>query len=255
MRLPLTVKIAVTLVSIILVALALTLTLNYLKFERTLRNVTESRLGFIAADLDTRIEAVLDLGLELSSMNNVEGIIAIAMADEADLVGIDVFDGDGVILYSTQQDRVGTGIDDRWRAAYRRAGDERWEADDPANMITGTTLTSNFGAEVGGIALRYPRVLFDARLDGMLRLLVRAATILIVLMAVIGAALTAVILTGTTGSVRRVRDALDRFIDDPATARAFEAGPSELETEYASTEATLRSWLRPEREPSAPIRP
>jgi hypothetical protein len=243
MRLPLSLKIAATLMMIILIALALTLVLNLFKFEEALRNVTESRLSFIANDLETRIQTGLDLGLELSEMDNVQNIIASAALDEADIVGIDVFDDAGTILFSSDRTRVGDDLEGDWRAAYEAAAGADWEIDDHDAIVVGTTLTNNFDAVVGGLVLRYASDVLHARLDGMFALLLRSKIVLVLLMTSIGLALATVILAGTTGSVSRVRDALERFLREPETAAEFRPRPNELEMDYARTEAELRARL------------
>jgi hypothetical protein len=59
------IKIFLTIIGSVALALAVTVLLNYARFERTLLTVAESRFAVVVQDLRLSIETGLDLGLEL----------------------------------------------------------------------------------------------------------------------------------------------------------------------------------------------
>lgn len=237
MRLPLAIKIAGIVSLIIVLALGLTIMLNFFKFEQTLRNVTESRLGFTAVDLEKRIQTGLDLGLDLAVMTNVQVIIDAEAADDPDIVAIDVFDDRGQILFTTGE---GGSVPASWRVAFAAGETGVWRVSDPDRIIVGSRLTNNFGFEVGGVALSYSRAVFDARLDAMIEIMTRSGIIILAGTAIVGLIVAALIVSATTRSVRRVRQAVTRFLEEPDGVPAYEGGRSALERDYAQAEARLR---------------
>ena len=102
MWVPIWVKAAAVVTLIVGLTLALIGMLNFFRFEQTLRATTEARLGFVAKDLKANVQTGLDLGLDLPSMSNVQNIIEREAATDPGILGIDVFDDQAEVLFSTQ---------------------------------------------------------------------------------------------------------------------------------------------------------
>jgi hypothetical protein len=243
MWVPIWVKAAAVVTLIVGLALALIGMLNFFRFEQTLRATTEARLAFIAKDLKANIQTGLDLGLDLSSMSNVQNIIAREAATDPRILGIDVFGDHAQVLFSTEEGAVESQIPEAWRAAIGSGGNAVWQASDHKQMVVGTRLTSNFGADVGGVALRYSRASFEEQLQRMLNLLVRLGIATWIVTALLSVVVSWLVFGSTARRLARVRSAVESALAHPE-GPAFQPGRHPLEQEYALADQSLRDRLR-----------
>lgn len=243
MWVPIWVKAAAVVTLIVALALALIGMLNFFRFEQTLRATTEARLGFVANDLKTNIQTGLDLGLDLSSMTNVQNIIDREAATDPGILGIDVFDDHARILFSTEEGAVEQEIPRAWRVAVGSEDDAVWQASDDEQMVVGTRLTSNFGADVGGVALRYSRASFEEQLQRMFDLLVRLGISTLIVTALLALAVSWLVLGTTARRLARVRSAVESALSDPE-GPPFRPSRHPIEQEYALADQGLRERLR-----------
>lgn len=243
MWVPIWVKAAAVVTLIVALTLALIGMLNFFRFEQTLRATTEARLGFIAKDLKANIQTGLDLGLDLSSMSNVQSIIDREAVTDARILGIDVFDDQAQVLFSTEQSATGAQIPGAWRAAIGSDDDAVWQASDHAQMVVGTRLTSNFGADVGGVALRYSRASFEEQLQRMLDLLVRLGISTLIITALLSLVVSWLVFGSTARRLARVRLAVESALTHPE-GPSFRPTRHPIEQEYALADKGLRDRLR-----------
>jgi hypothetical protein len=243
MWVPIWVKAAAVLTLIVGLTLALIGMLNFFRFEQTLRATTEARLGFVAKDLKANIQTGLDLGLDLTSMSNVPNIIEREAASDPGILGIDVFDDHGQVLYSTQESAVAAEIPRIWRTAAGSDDDAVWQASDREQMVVGTRLTSNFGADVGGVALRYSRASFEEQLQRMLDLLVRLGSLILIVTAVLSLVVSWLVFGSTARRLARVRSAVEEALTHP-DGPSFRPSRHPIEQEYALADQGLRERLR-----------
>jgi hypothetical protein len=242
MWVPIWVKAAAVVTLIVGLTLALIGMLNFFRFEQTLRATTEARLGFVANDLKTNIQTGLDLGLDLSSMSNVQNIIDREAATDPGILGIDVFDDHAEVLFSTQESPLARQIPAAWRAAIG-SDDAVWQASDHEQMVVGTRLTSNFGSDVGGVALRYSRASFEEQLQRMLNLLVRLGISTLIITALMSLVVSWLVLGATARRLARVRSAVENALTHPE-GPPFRPTRDPIEQEYALADQGLRDRLR-----------
>jgi hypothetical protein len=242
MWVPIWVKAAAVVTLIVGLALALIGMLNFFRFEQTLRSTTEARLGFVAKDLKTNIQTGLDLGLDLSSMSNVQDIIDREAATDPGILGIDVFDDHAQVLFSTQESAVESQIPKAWRGALD-SDNVVWQASDHEQMVVGTRLTSNFGSDVGGVALRYSRASFEAQLQRMLDLLIRLGIATLIITALLSLVVSWLVLGATARRLARVRLAVENALAHPE-GPSFRPSQHPIEQEYALADQGLRDRLR-----------
>jgi hypothetical protein len=243
MWVPIWVKAAAVVTLIVGLALALIGMLNFFRFEQTLRATTEARLGFIAKDLKTNIQTGLDLGLDLASMSNVQDIIEREAATDPRILGIDVFDDHAQVLFSTQESAAEAQIPEAWRAAIGMEDDAVWQASDREQMVVGSRLTSNFGADVGGVALRYSRASVEEQLQRMLDLLIRLGISTWIITALLSLVVSWLVFGSTARRLARVRSAVENALAHPE-GPAFRPGRHPIEQEYALADRGLRDRLR-----------
>ena len=243
MWVPIWVKAAAVVTLIVGLTLALIGMLNFFRFEQTLRATTEARLGFVAKDLRANIQTGLDLGLDLSSMSNVQNIIEREAATDPGILGIDVFDDQAEILFSTQESALEQQIPAAWRAAIGSDDDAVWQASGREQMVVGTRLTSNFGSDVGGVALRYSRASFEEQLQRMLDLLIRLGIYTLLITALLSLVVSWLVLGATARRLARVRSAVEDALTHPE-GPSFRPSRHPIEQEYALAERDLRDRLR-----------
>ena len=243
MWVPIWVKAAAVVTLIVGLTLALIGMLNFFRFEQTLRATTEARLGFVAKDLKANIQTGLDLGLDLSSMSNVQNIIEREAATDPGILGIDVFDDQAEVLFSTQESALEQQIPAAWRAAIGSDDDTVWQASGREQMVVGTRLTSNFGSDVGGVALRYSRASFEEQLQRMLDLLIRLGIYTLLITALLSLVVSWLVLGATARRLARVRSAVEDALAHPDRP-SFRPTRDPIEQEYALADQGLRERLR-----------
>ena len=220
-------RIALVVILIIGLGVGLTVLLNYFKLAQTLAAVSETRLGFLAHDLRSRIESGLDLGLDLGAMDNVQSIIEGAAAGDAKILAITVFDADGTVLYGAGSQAVEPGagqVPAPWREAAERHAD--WRVDSPGVLVVGSRLTNDFGAAAGGVALVYSRAALDLLLKGVLAVLVPVGAVLVLAAVLLAWLAAAALFRGTERRLRDMRQAVEGLLvstEQPGTEAAATA--------------------------------
>lgn len=134
-------------------AVLLSVLLAGLKFERTLRDVTASRLSVVADEVRRRVEYGLTLGLDLSELVDVQKLVERA-AEPEEILGAEVVDDRGIVLFASDQAAVGKPSPTRWdEAGGPVAGGIRQKVDGDA-LILGTGVRNSFGQMVGEVTIR-----------------------------------------------------------------------------------------------------
>jgi hypothetical protein len=158
-------------------------------------------------------------------------------------LGIEVFDDHAQVLFSTEESAADGQIPSAWRAAISSDDDGSWQASDDEQMVVGARLTSNFGSDVGGVALRYSRASLEEQVDRMLDLLIRLGVSIWIVTALLSLVVCWVVLGATARRMARLRSALDSALAQPE-GPAFRPGRHPIEQEYALADQGLRERLR-----------
>ncbi|MGX1308546.1 hypothetical protein AB7M35_003304 [Amorphus suaedae] len=143
---------------ILLTASALALILLVTSMTRVLErgeaDLVDAQIGFVLADLDQTIERNLSLGLPLSELQPIERILEQTVANNSDLLAIEVLSPTGIALYSTDRGAVGEPIPPAWEQAIedRQAG-RPWRVDHLGTVVIGTSIENDFGQTAGWITL------------------------------------------------------------------------------------------------------
>ena len=115
-------------------------------FDRELRTVRASHLGFAVDEVAHAITVRTDLGLQLEAIPEIAALLDRTQAGNADIDRLMVFDADARVVFSTDQTDLGTTI---------AAGgniERRIEADERAITVVSPVI-NNFGKTVGGVLL------------------------------------------------------------------------------------------------------
>lgn len=170
---PFAARLAAVIVSVVLAASALTVSLDYLKFRRVLRTQEDLVYLFIARDLASTIEDSLNIGLPLAALQTTEQLIQRRRAVEQGTSGISVFDSTGSVLFDTDRFRVGGKLAREWLPDDGRRLE--WRADLTDAYLVGARLTNSFGQPAGGVVVRYDPIALEARMNAILLDMLRSA--------------------------------------------------------------------------------
>lgn len=130
--------------------------LNYFKYRSTSNRLVTERLVVTGRSVENSIQSSLALGLQFSDIGTLPGILDREQATDSLIQGIDIFDTDGKLLYSTDRLREARPVPTTWLAAARKAGDNgNWLVDDDAEAAAGISVQNNFGLTIGHLALRF----------------------------------------------------------------------------------------------------
>jgi hypothetical protein len=91
------------------------------------------------------------------------------------ILGIDVFDDTGQIIYSTDAARVGQRVQRSWTESAARSKSTEWSGEGAEDYVAGISLKNNFDLTVGYLAMRYSRDYVDRAASAAARQITLAA--------------------------------------------------------------------------------
>lgn len=144
----------VILLTTAVLALLLLVTSMARVLERGEVSLGNAQIGFVLADLDRTIERNLSLGLPLSELQPIERILEQTVANNGELLAIEVLSPAGTALYSTDRGAVGEPIPPAWEQAIEeRLPGRPWRVDHLGTVVIGTSIDNDFGKTAGWITL------------------------------------------------------------------------------------------------------
>lgn len=150
-------RLALTGFLIVLASLALSATLNLLKFEKVVQQKEQARFEFLASDLAAAIQDGMRIGLPLSALRSIQPLIDRRRTIDRLIDWIVVFDDQGRRLYSTDRSAAADApVPDAWREAARQQPQSPALPTIRLEMpVIVVPLTNLFDQQVGGLALGY----------------------------------------------------------------------------------------------------
>ena len=192
--------------------------LNYFKYRTTINRLVHERILATGRSIENSIQSSLLLGLQFGDIGTLPSTLERERATDDVITGIDVFDADGRILYSTDQTRVTQRASPDWLSAVKKAGNEDWFVEGDEESAVGQAIDNNFGLVIGNVALRYSneRVQQSAREAG------RQLAISSFIVFAIAAALSSLALLAVMGRLSRDVAAVEAALRavDPVRASA-----------------------------------
>ncbi len=148
--------------------------LNYGSVRSSYMSLVDARMTRHGEGIASDIETALSLGLPLAGQQTLRGLLAREKASDALIATIDVLDGAGVVLFSSDPSRIGPDAD------------QRQAADD--GLVRKVPITNDFGAEVGTVALYADAPTMSRALGEVARSITEVAVLaLVAALAVVGA--------------------------------------------------------------------
>jgi hypothetical protein len=129
--------------------------LNYFKYRAAANHILTDRLVVTGRLVENSIQSSLALGLQFAEIGTLPGMLDRERATDDLILGIDIFDTDGRMLYSTDRQRATRPVPAAWVEAAAAAGDGDWRAEEGHEGAAGISLKNNFDLKIGYLALRY----------------------------------------------------------------------------------------------------
>lgn len=142
--------------------------LNYFKYENTLKKLQRSTFHLVAADVHESLQRSLALGGSLAETPTLQDLIERQRGASPLILSIDILDATGMIIFSTEAQRVLTLAPAPWTKAGAASATGAWSVSDDRAFVIGRIVKNNFDIAVGGVALRYERAALDNKLAHMM---------------------------------------------------------------------------------------
>jgi hypothetical protein len=129
--------------------------LNFFKYRSTAAHLVHERLLVTGQVIENSIQSSLALGLQFSDIGTLPGTMERERATDDLIQGIDVFDTNGQMLYSTDNLRTTRPVPSAWLGAIKKVGDANWSVSEGDESAAGISVQNHFGLTIGHLALRY----------------------------------------------------------------------------------------------------
>jgi hypothetical protein len=129
--------------------------LNYFKYRAAADRILTDRLVVTGRLVENSIQSSLALGLQFAEIGTLPGMLDRERATDDLILGIDIFDIDGKMLYSTDRLRAARPVPAAWIVAAKAAGSGDWRAEEGREAAAGIGIKNNFDLTIGYLALRY----------------------------------------------------------------------------------------------------
>lgn len=181
---------AVVIALTVAMALAFALLLAFLKFDQKLLDVSVARLALVVQEVRQQSETGLALGLELEELEDLGTSLRRAAAAR-DVVHIDIVDGHGTVLHSTDDDRPGLDASHTpgFPADAMRSGAQALQVHQQGNeLLLYGPLVDGFGHVVGVVVVHSSMESLRASLNQVARelLLVAIPVLAVALLVTLG---------------------------------------------------------------------
>lgn len=230
-------RVAASICFILASAVSLTGLLNHYEYRNYLRDLLRDRRALVLQDIGHNIEESLSLGLALNALPRVGDDMQARIAQDPQILSIEMFDEDGTVLYATDESLRGDLVSEDWTVAWKD-GPPVWSRPAPDAHVVGLRVENSLGQPVGSLALRFSRTEFDENVRDMaLRIAVLCAAI-VVGFVLVGAGLSVFV----TRPLRQRLQSLQAPID-PAVKADAATEPDPLAVRFAETTSAAQRSL------------
>ena len=131
--------------------------LNYFKYKSTISGIVKSRVLLVGRGIENTVQASLQVGMQFTEIGTLPEMLRREQLSDPLLRGIDVFDAQGHVIYSSDRARVGQKVPEAWIREAERSKNTEWSAEAVEDYIAGISLRNALNLTVGFLALRYSR--------------------------------------------------------------------------------------------------
>lgn len=198
-------KVSVALVAILLFSMVSTALFGYYKYEDVMSSLVRSRYSFVIFTIKKKVEDSLNLGFALRQLRQVQETIELEKIRDEQVLGIEVYDSRGEVLFNTDRGGIGTSVPEKWLEPLAGQAGHAFSLMDEDSSVVGLPLVNNLGKVEGAVVLRYPTAYLERELG---QLLGRLAIELVAVMAAF-AVIAVLAATIVLGAVRRKLGAME----------------------------------------------
>ena len=229
------IKIAVAIVAVMTFALGVLSVMGLEKFKGTLKEVTESRIGVIAFDVQDNIEQGLALGINLPALENVQESIRRAQARDAKITSIYVIGRQGETLYRVPE--AGTPLSDDAVEKFRKGSEQGKLASlrDGNSLNVFLPLQNSFSQTQGILLIKYDASSLDDRYLAFRAIFFRQVVIFLLYGAAVATLAIWILL--------KRYDAMDALL-----AKSFESGATSVSVDSTALQGPLDGFRAKEAE-------
>jgi hypothetical protein len=217
--------------------------LNYFKYKSTISNIVKSRVLVVGRGIENSVQASLQLGMQFSELAQLPQLMQREKSTDRLVRGIDVFDTNGQVLYSTDRARVGQKVPTPWMSAAQRSKTTEWGTDETDEFVAGISLKNAFDLTVGFLALRYARDEVETAAAKAGREIALAALISFLGIAIVAPLALIVVIRRFERDLRTLEAAAshleDRAQPPPATGSAFDSAIGHLRASLRDANKSL----------------
>ncbi|MGE5537576.1 MAG: hypothetical protein ACM30I_03090 [Gemmatimonas sp.] len=178
-------KVSFALAAILLSTMVLTALFGYFKFTDVLSAQVGSRYGFVVFTIKKRVEDSLNLGLALRQLRQAQETIEREKVGDSTIIGIEIFDARGEILFDTDRGAIGTYVPEEWLDGLAGAATQTFSRVDDDMQVVGLPLVNTLGKVEGAVALRYPAAYIEQQTGHLLGTLAVEWAVVVAVFAVI----------------------------------------------------------------------
>ena len=226
-------KVSVALVVILLFTGLLTALFGYFKFADVMTSLVSSRYSFVVFTIKKNVEDRLNLGFALRQLRQVQDSIEVEKTRDRQVLGIEIFDSRGEVLFNTDRGGVGTTVPVKWLASLEGPPNQPFTLMDEDASLVGLPLVNSLGKVEGAVVLRYPAAFLESGMGDLLGKLALEFMAVIGLFAVIAVVASYVILGGVRRRLQNMETTLAKVLAEGGTAEPDPKDEGGFESRFA----------------------
>lgn len=208
-----------TLISVVLLAaVMLIVLLNFRSFEATQSTLLEGRIHFILFEIKESLEDALSIGIPLEGGDSTGKVLAQLQRLDDQIVSVEVFNREGVVLFSTDQTFINEVVSERWLESRIAAEGEVWSRKEHDTLVTGVEILDPQGNVNGSVVVQYLISKVEQTISRVGWILFQTGLFLLIgmaFLAFVGSRLFMAPLCGRLGTINAVGKKLLEYVDSP----------------------------------------
>lgn len=247
-------KVSAALVAILLFSMTATALFGYYKYEDVMSSLVRSRYSFVVFTIKKKVEDSLNLGFALRQLRQVQETLELEKLRDEQVMGIEVYDARGEILFNTDRGGVGASVPEKWLEPLSGPATHAFSLSDEDASIVGLPLVNNLGKVEGAVILRYPTAYLERELGQLLAGLAVEVMAVMAAFAVIASVAATILLGAVRRKLGGMEHTLGRVLAEGGAAVPNASGPdADFETRFAEFVAKTREAADHIRESTAEV--
>jgi hypothetical protein len=240
-----TIRIRFILVALIVgfFAIGMSAFLNFFKYKSTYGTIVRERVLVVGRGIENAVQASLNVGLQFSELGTLQQLMVREMRADKLIVGMDIFDPAGQVIYSTDPERVKREVSNGWMLAAQRSKTTEWNVEEGGDVVAGISLKNNFDLTVGFLAMRYSKSYLDVAAQGVGREIFIAALAAFAVLFVVTPLALVFVIRRFERDLKVLETAVSHLEDGsaapPATGSAFDGAIASLRESLGGVKGEL----------------